>query len=265
MTVMGKIYIMFLIQKIDSMLSILKGECKMNKKLIALCATGLLMASAVTVHAEDTMHTIYTTGTAKITIPADMATFQVTVDSRADNASAASSANAMTMAKVRRAVIAAGANVSRLETTGYSVSPEYRYEKNGKSVLTGYRAHNVLKVQVDNVRITGKVMDAAVDAGASYVDSVSFGLKDPAMYQDRALAIATKSALRKATVMAQAVGKRVISTVSLYDQSNNEEPTVQYRTMKLAAADNAAVRQETSLEPTEQEITASVGATFQIN
>ena len=80
-----------------------------------------------------------------------------------------------------------------------------------------------------------------------------------------ALAIATKSALRKATVMAQAVGKRVISTVSLYDQSNNEEPTVQYRTMKLAAADNAAVRQETSLEPTEQEITASVGATFQIN
>ena len=132
-------------------------------------------------------------------------------------------------------------------------------------MLTGYRAHNVLKVQVDNVRITGKVMDAAVDAGASYVDSVSFGLKDPAMYQDRALAIATKSALRKATVMAQAVGKRVISTVSLYDQSNNEEPTVQYRTMKLAAADNAAVRQETSLEPTEQEITASVGATFQIN
>ena len=64
----------------------------MNKKLIALCATGLLMASAVTVHAEDTMHTIYTTGTAKISIPADMATFQVTVDSRADNASAASSA-----------------------------------------------------------------------------------------------------------------------------------------------------------------------------
>ena len=246
------------------MLSILKGECQMNKKLIALCATGLLMASAVTVHAED-IHTIYTTGTAKISVPADMATFQVTVDSRADNASEASSANAMTMAKVRRAVIAAGANASKLETAGYSVSPEYRYEKNGKSVLTGYRAHNVLKVQIDNVRIAGKVMDAAVDAGASYVDSVSFGLKDPAMYQDRALAIATKAALRKADVLAQAVGKRVISTVSLYDQSNNEEPTVQYRTMKLAAADNAAVRPETSLEPTVQEISASVGGTFQIN
>ena len=85
------------------------------------------------------------------------------------------------------------------------------------------------------------------------------------MYQDRALAIATKAALRKANVMAQSVGKRIISTVSLYDQSENEEPTVQYRRMKLAAADNANARQETSLEPTEQEISASVGATFQIN
>ena len=65
--------------------------------------------------------------------------------------------------------------------------------------------------------------------------------------------------------MAQSVGKRIISTVSLYDQSENEEPTVQYRSMKLAAADNANARQETSLEPTEQEITASVGATFRIN
>ena len=237
----------------------------MNKKIIALCAAGLLMTSAVTVHADDTLHTIYTTGTAKISVPADMATFQVIVDSKADNARDASSANAETMAKVRRAVVAAGANVSRLETTGYSVNPEYRYEKNGKSVLTGYSAHNVLKVQVDNVRIAGKVMDAAVDAGASYVNSVSFGLKDPAMYQDRALAIATQAALRKANVMAQSVGKRVISTVSLNDQSTYEEPTVRFGAMKLAAADNVTARQETTLEPGEQEISATVGATFQIN
>ena len=122
-----------------------------------------------------------------------------------------------------------------METDSYSVIPEYTYDKNGKRVFKEYEATNSLKIVVDNVKIVGKVMDAAVEAGAMNVHSVNFGVKDRSQYSDRVLRLATQNALHKAEIMAETVGSKVIGTVSLSQSSRSVYAPVFEAEMDLKA------------------------------
>lgn len=86
-------------------------------------------------------------------------------------------------------------NVERLETTGINLSPTYRYDS-GTQTLTGYTASNIVSFRIATEK-AGSVLDEAVKAGATRIDSVSF------VASDAAIATAHKAALRKATQNAQ--------------------------------------------------------------
>ena len=148
-----------------------------------------------------------------------------------------------------------------METDSYSVSPEYTYDKNGKRVFKEYEATNSLKIVVDNVKIVGKVMDAAVEAGAMNVHSVNFGVKDRSQYSDRVLRLATQNALHKAEIMAETVGSKVIGTVSLSQSSRSVYAPVLEAEMDLKAV---GMRETTPVEATKEEMETTVNAVFQI-
>lgn len=63
-------------------------------------------------------------------------------------------------------------NVDKLETTGINLRPNYS-SNNGQRRLVGYRGSNVVSFRVD-IESAGALMDDAVKAGASRIDSVSF-------------------------------------------------------------------------------------------
>ncbi|RID94750.1 SIMPL domain-containing protein [Dialister pneumosintes] len=233
----------------------------MNKKLIAVLLSGLIAGSFMTVSANAEEHTISVTGNARVLIPADTATFYATVETYSPDAKVASRENAVIMNKVKKAVILAGAIESKLETDSYSVSPEYTYDKNGKRVFKEYEATNSLKIVVDNVKIVGKVMDAAVEAGAMNVHSVNFGVKDRSQYSDRVLRLATQNALHKAEIMAETVGSKVIGTVSLSQSSRSVYAPVFEAEMDLKAV---GMRETPPVEATKEEMETTVNAVFQI-
>jgi len=98
-------------------------------------------------------------------------------------------------------------NVTRLETTGINLSPNYRYDKNVQT-LEGYNASNIVSFRVETQK-AGDILDDAVKAGASRIDSVSF------IASDAAVANAQKVALRSATQDAQAQADAVLSALGL--------------------------------------------------
>lgn len=98
-------------------------------------------------------------------------------------------------------------NVTRLETTGINLSPNYRYDNNVQT-LVGYNASNIVSFRIETPK-AGDVLDDAVKAGASRIDSVSF------VASDAAIASAQKVALRSATQDAQAQADAVLSTLGL--------------------------------------------------
>ena len=98
-------------------------------------------------------------------------------------------------------------NVEKLETTGIRLNPIYSYENNVQR-LTSYSATNTVSFRTSTEQ-AGKLLDDAVQAGATRIDSVSFTASDDA------IAAAQKQALREATQDAQSQADAVLSTLNL--------------------------------------------------
>ncbi|MEN9232391.1 MAG: SIMPL domain-containing protein [Thermostichus sp. DG02_5_bins_236] len=78
--------------------------------------------------------------------------------------------------------------VNALQTTGLSLYPQYDY-RDGQSHLTGVQGQNSVQFEVP-VASAGQVLDEAVAAGATQVESVSFRAEDAALVQARSHALA---------------------------------------------------------------------------
>jgi uncharacterized protein YggE len=98
-------------------------------------------------------------------------------------------------------------NVDKLHTTGINVEPAYSYQNNEQRII-GYTASNSVSFRVPTEK-AGAILDAAVKAGATRINDVSF------VASDEAIASAQKQALQKATQDAQQQADAVFSTLGL--------------------------------------------------
>jgi len=77
-----------------------------------------------------------------------------------------------------------------------------------------------VRVVTLDLSITGKLIDAANQAGANSVSSLSFGLQDPEPLVLQALAQATKQALAHANSIAAGLGGKIASVISAQEGSS---------------------------------------------
>lgn len=95
--------------------------------------------------------------------------------------------------------------VEKLETTGISLNPRYRYNE-GEQTLQGFTATNTVSFRVPNSQ-AGRIMDEAVRAGATRINGISF------VAEDDVIAKAQKQALREATSDAKAQADAVLDAL----------------------------------------------------
>ena len=84
--------------------------------------------------------------------------------------------------------------------------PVYDYT-DSTPVVTGYEVSNTVTVVVRDLAQLPSLLDAAVEAGANNVYSLGFQSSQQAAAYDQALKAAAQDALRKASLIAQAIGK----------------------------------------------------------
>jgi uncharacterized protein YggE len=192
--------------------------------LLAFSLTLMPLFSSTQVSAADTVvskKTITVTGNGIVNVTPDMATITLGVSSFAADANAAQKANATTMAKVIAAIKAAGVAASDIQTSSYSIYPNYTYEeKTGKQTITGYNASNTVTVTIRNLSNLGTVLDKASDAGANQAYGISFMVSKQSAYYAQALKEAVANAKTKADAIASALGTTVSSPVSISESSN---------------------------------------------
>jgi uncharacterized protein YggE len=149
----------------------------------------------------------------------DTAMISVAVVTQAQTALAAQQENARrSEAMVRALKTAAGAG-AEIGTSGYSLQPQYNYRENQTPIIRGYEARNTVTVTLGDLSKVGAVIDASTLAGANNIDNLSFTLRRDEPARDQALAAATREALRKAQVMAVALGGRVGRIVEVQEAS----------------------------------------------
>jgi uncharacterized protein YggE len=116
--------------------------------------------------------------------------------------------------------------VSALQTTGISLYPQYDYQKSPPR-LTGIQGQNSFQFEVPIAR-AGQVLDEAVAAGATQVESVSFRANEAALLQarSRALTQAVEDARRQASDVLGALNLsiRSVERIQIHSDSYVQPP-----------------------------------------
>lgn len=184
-------------------------------RLIALALLTLAPAPALAQDAAFRATTLHVVAQGETRIRPDIGSLSLGVSNEAPTAQAASQENAKRMTQVMAALRAAGIADRDIQTSGFSLNPQYRYGQGQPPERTGYQATNSVTVTIRELARAGQIMDAAMTAGANQVRGVSFRLEDPTAAQDSARQAAVKSLEAKAQLYARASGYRVVRLVSL--------------------------------------------------
>ena len=146
----------------------------------------------------------------------DRALVQVTVDSRGESAANAGADNRTKQERVVGAVKAAGVGSPQIRTAGYRVHPEYANPERGKAPkVTGYRASNTIQVEVRSVENIGRVIDAALGAGATNISSVGLYASNTDSARREAVRLAVTKARGEAESAAVAAGGTLGTLIEL--------------------------------------------------
>jgi uncharacterized protein len=193
------------------------------------------------------------TGTASVQAVPDKAAFSAGVSTNAATAQAALAANAKKAAHVLDALRSAGVAKGDLQTQDVSVSPRW----NDRGEQDGFSAHSSVQVHVQDVGRAGRLIDAAVAAGANETSGPSFDRGDrDALYRD-ALKKAFAEARLKAATLAGEAGASLGRVLRIEESPATPGP-VPYA--MRAMADTA-----TPVEPGKQEVQATVTVTFSLS
>jgi uncharacterized protein len=186
---------------------------------------------------------------------------------RTNNRVAATTANAKKSASVRAALAGAGLkpkDVSTESFTAQSIQPyeyEPRYRPKGKPY---FEVTNSLLVRTKALKDVGKIVDAAVKAGATSVDSIGYSFDDPAAQQAIALALAVKDAKVRAKAVAEAGGVKLLPISHVQQAEVPQYGGVVACRPARAQGDYRLAKAYTYTSPREETITADVVVTFAV-
>ncbi len=193
------------------------------KKFLAF-VIGLGFAVTTLVAADDSKptRTIAVTGTAEISVAPDICYMSFTVETKDKSAIKAYNENNEIMNRVNSAIKALGIEAKDLNTSEFSITPQYYYDdKISRNVFDGYLVHNTLNVKVRELPKVGKLLDAAVNSGATMVSGVSFTVENPKKYNVELREQAIKAAYTKATQMATLTGVKLGKPISISEAEPN--------------------------------------------
>lgn len=198
----------------------------------------------------------------------DRALVQVTVDSRSQTAAGAGADNRAKQERVIEAVKAAGVAAPQIRTAGYRVYPEYAQPEKGKAPrVTGYHASNTVQVEVRSIENVGKVIDAALDAGATNIGSVGLYASSTDSARREAVQKAVTKARGEAEAAATAAGGSLGQLIELtIDPGGVPRPLMQQVVATgavITSADMSAAMMSTPVEPGESLVLAVVRVRWQ--
>ena len=234
-------------------------------------SAGLVLGAAAWIHAQTPPgpvpreaafpQTVSVTGTGHVTLTPDRAMFTAGVQTIAPTLAAATQENGARMTAVLAALKAAGATERDLRTTGLSIYPQQAQQGEGRPLkIVAYQVSNSVTVTKDDPAVVGRLLEAAVNAGANTVSGVTFTVSDPARGRDTGLQSAFADAKAKADVLAKAAGRSIGRALAITEGGAAQQMPVPMMRMRAEMAQMASVPVESGTE----EITFTVSVMFEL-
>lgn len=201
-----------------------------SRLMFVILAATLVLPSAS--HADERgkrQPVIVVSGEADSAVAPDIAILSLGVTKTEKTAREALDGNNQAMATVLKALKDQGIAGKDLQTSGFSVQPQYVYPENSDGsqkapVLTGYQVSNMLTVRVRDLAKLGGILDQAVTLGINQGGDIRFTNDNPAKTIDTARRAAVKAAFDKAKTLADAAGVKLGRVIEMTENSSQPQP-----------------------------------------
>jgi len=205
--------------------------------------------------------TISVTGMGVVKVEPDTASVRLGVEVSKKTAQEAQAGNAEIMQKILSAMEKTGIAKDKIQTSGFNVWPEMKYEPNQPPKVVGYRCSNQVSVTIEDLSKISKAIDAGIGAGANNVQGVQFSRKDDQDFKELALDKAVKEAAAKAEAIALAAGLKIKGIKNIIE-SGAAAPPPQAELLSLRAM--GAGGAETPISPGLLEVRGSVTIIYKV-
>ena len=180
---------------------------------------------------------VVASGQGEVTLRPDRATVSVTIRTIAPEPDEASSRNLAIAEAVTGAIEALDIEPDSLRSTGVRIGPNREYTPDGPRDA-GYFAERSLRVTTHDLADVGRIIQAAVGAGATSVDGVGYSSSEEESARAEALARAVEKARGDAAAIARAAGGRLGRVVLLSTENVSvPRPMMELQALSVSRAD----------------------------
>ena len=150
-----------------------------------------------------------------------------------------------------------------IQSTQYSIYPEYDYSIVSSQKLIGYRITNTVTIKVRDINKTSDVLDGATAAGGdlTQVQGISFTIDKPDALKDQAREAAVIDAKARAQRLADTAGVKLGDPISITEGSVIPPTPLIYNSKDALAG---AAQTSTPIETGELDVDLTVQVVFAI-
>lgn len=210
--------------------------------IISILILGALLSACgpttVYTQSEPLLRTITVTGTGAVTLTPDLAYVYIGVQTQDASAGVAMSDNTRLAQAVIDAIKDVGVADRDIQTSNFSISPQPKYDDFYNIIGYTYLVQNTVHITVRDLDTLGSLLDAAFEAGANTINSISFDVEDRVEAVSQARLAAVENARKQADELAAAAGVSIgeVQTISYYDSTPIVKDYMEVRVMAESAA-----------------------------
>jgi len=230
--------------------------------LLGAEACKTLQESSRVGYGEQVSPSISVTAEGTAVVKNDIVTVDIGVTKTASEASDAQAEAIDAMNALTTAIKDLGVAVDDLQTSSYSVYPQYDYEQS-PSVIVGYEASQTLTIKIRESELVNTVLGKVGELGATNIGSLRFEADDDARVTNVARIEAITKARAQAEATAEAMGVTLGDIVS-YSESIGGSEYPYYRSY-LEASDSAMGAAVPDIQMGQSEVQIYVYITYAIN
>ncbi|MBM3247624.1 DUF541 domain-containing protein [Candidatus Pacearchaeota archaeon] len=213
-------------------------------------------------------NTVQAQGYSTIKVNPDLVTVYFNIETNGTSASEAKNANSLIVDKLVGEMLKLGFSREDVQTQSLNIYEDQRWE-NERMKSYGFKASHQIKLELDtsSTSLISDVIDAGVDSGAM-LGWINFELstKKQNEYKAQALKEAGQDAKTKAEAIAEGLGERVGSLVSVSTSDFNYSPWNIYSAKEggMVADATEAKLAVTNIQPGTQEVSAQITAVYKL-
>ena len=229
--------------------------------LVAAACTPSVTVENTGADAQGSPAGISVQGTGKIAGTPDTLTMSFGVSVTDDSVTAAVASAAESADAVIAALTSAGVAEDDIQTSNYSIHPQYNY-RNDTQELVGYQVNNTVTAKVRDLDAAGAIIDDVAAAGGDtvIVSGVSFSIEDNEELVEAARAAAWEDANAKAEQLADLAGVTLGSPISIVETFSSPPVPIRFDQVALSAVSDTV----TPISPGTQQVAVTLTVEYEI-